>query len=217
VPLLNYNKDIYCVAHRIQPRVLSRHFQSCLLSSTFFIYPHFSYPIFFFVVHKETSPTRKGEEHLGIPSRCLWLFNHLLSTKGIHPLTSVVMVTALFYNCHQMRHASELNPKLTLNCSWHEGYIGSGKTAEVSGQLCAWFAGFLLIFRTWWWRRYVPPKRWAFSELHGTTTYKNELYIFTTVGTSKPTFINLYKCYVSGHFSSSCLYLKTPSCLFSRT
>jgi hypothetical protein len=27
----------------------------------------------------------------------------------------------------------------------------------------------------------------------------------------------MYKCYVVGHYLSSCLYLKTPSCLFFKT
>jgi hypothetical protein len=50
-----------------------------------------------------------------------------------------------------------------------------------AAQLAACFNWLLawLTVRTWRWRRYVPPKGWPFSELHGITTQKTASFTST--------------------------------------
>jgi hypothetical protein len=56
------------------------------------------------------------------------------------------------------------------------------------------YCHFLAYFRPSRWRRYVPPKRWAFSKKHSVTTQKTVLFIITAVTTSNPTLCCLYMC-----------------------
>jgi hypothetical protein len=35
----------------------------------------------------------------------------------------------------------------------------------IASKLSCWFHVWL-IFLPWWWRRYIPPKRWDASKLH---------------------------------------------------
>jgi hypothetical protein len=55
----------------------------------------------------------------------------------------------------------------------------------------AWFSCYLLLtfltrllFSSWWWRRYVPPKHRFLQEPHGVTSQKTGLLIVTAVKTS---------------------------------
>jgi hypothetical protein len=118
----------------------------------------------------------------------------LTMTKRKNHLPGSQILTS--YLQHLQAHSPSLsfkNISPTLG-NWTQGAEGWLEPSEdcwkIACNATCFHAGFLLglFFRSWRWRRYVPPKRLlTFNGLHCVIFQKIVLIITTVVGTSNPT------------------------------